>query len=136
MTLEKVKLLVLNNMPGYTLVSETDKTLSFQKHQPEQSASCLITLILLLIFVIPGILYAIMAKKPARTVTLTITKLANGKLDITGEETEEIMHFMFPETKKYKSKSQKRNQEILIVLGILALLGICAAISMGSNGNL
>ncbi len=71
--------------PSWQVISKTDNSITFQKIVPPRKASCLLILVLLLFFVIPAIIYAIVGSHPGETLSFTVTDNA-GLLSITGSQ--------------------------------------------------
>jgi hypothetical protein len=70
---------------GWTLVERTATTLRYEKNTPAQQGSCLIAAILLLLGLIPGVLYMVYARKPARLLRLTVTASPSGAILPSGD---------------------------------------------------
>lgn len=70
---------------GWTMTSNTPSHIVFEKTYKAEGGSCLIALILLLLGLLPGILYLIFARKPARTVKLAIMIAEDGTLHPSGD---------------------------------------------------
>ena len=77
---------------GWVLVNKANDLVTYEKTYKAAGGNWFIALILLLFFVIPGIIYMVYARRPARTVRLTIAKKADGTLVPSGDH-EGIMKF-------------------------------------------
>jgi hypothetical protein len=70
---------------GWILVERTPTTLRYERTIPAQQGSCLIAAVLLMLAIIPGILYIVFTRKPARTLRLAVTASPDGTLAPSGD---------------------------------------------------
>jgi len=71
---------------NWTLINKTKTILSYQRIVSAKKGSCLLALILMFIFLIPGILYLYFANKPARTCQLTVSIDEGGTMSAAGDD--------------------------------------------------
>ncbi len=70
---------------GWVLVNKSHDLVTYEKTYKAESGNWFIAIILLLVFVVPGIIYMVYARHPARTVRLTVAKKADGTLVPSGD---------------------------------------------------
>lgn len=70
---------------GWTMTSSTADHAIFEKTYAAKNGSCLIAFPLLCLGLVPGILYIIFTRKPARTVKLSVKAMPDGTLHPSGD---------------------------------------------------
>ncbi|MFA5024478.1 MAG: hypothetical protein WC523_06015 [Patescibacteria group bacterium] len=74
------------NGVGWVLINNTESIVSYQKNIQAKKGNCLITLILLLLGIIPGLLYLYFSHQSASTNQLTVLADEDGYLTASGDE--------------------------------------------------
>lgn len=69
----------------WRLASETGRLLNYEKQQNAQKGSCFVTVILLMLGILPGVLYAYYSSKPAKTLHFTVKIKQDGTLSASGD---------------------------------------------------
>jgi len=134
---------------GWTMTSNTGDHAVFEKTYPATSGSCLIAFLLLCLGLVPGILYIIFTRKPARTVKLSVKVMPDGTLHPSGD-TEGIQKFeRFITSTKKKGDNSMGNDNVsggkkflstragkwVIGIGVFFVLAIIGAVASPSNEN-
>ncbi len=83
--MEDFEIYMFQHGKGWNLVNETGSMLVYEKIQQAQKGSCLIALILLILFIIPGVLYLYFTSKPAKTFRLTVKVDSKERLIASGD---------------------------------------------------
>ena len=68
----------------WQVTSKTDESVTFQNNIEAQKPSCLVALILFCLGIIPGIIYLVLANKPAQTLSFTAHSRNGAPLTATG----------------------------------------------------
>jgi hypothetical protein len=74
------------NGEGWVLVNSTKSMAGYQKNAQAEKGNCLITVILLLLGIIPGLLYLYFSYQSASTKQLTVSIDEDGCLTASGDE--------------------------------------------------
>jgi hypothetical protein len=119
---------------GWALLDRRADLLRYEKSIAGSSGSCVVAALLLLLGLLPGILYLVFSRRPARTLRLTLTVRRDGRLAPTGdpEAIAKFEQFLDPKKTDKAALRQLRTNAVLIVVAALAMAWLASL--LGARG--
>lgn len=93
----------------WQVTSKTDESVTFQNNIEAQKPSCLVALILFCLGIIPGIIYLVLANKPAQTLSFTAHSRNGAPLTATGSPQGNLLIISFNNFKSGKKALPEKN---------------------------